>query len=145
MQLSREADYAVRTIVELASRPAGRIVPLSLIAAKQLISPGYLKKIARRLASAGLVSTFRGRSGGIRLDHPAETLSLLQVISAIEGPLTLNRCLVRPGECALDRTCPVYPVWHRLQELMIQGLSSVTIAELGRSVTEDRIRDLPPR
>ncbi len=133
MRLTREADYAVRALVELASRPPGEVVPLSRIASRKLIPAAYLKKIVRRLASIGIVSTFRGRGGGVRLDRPAQTLTLLQAVTAVEGPLLLNRCLVHPGACALDRTCPVHPVWRRVQALVIRELEGVTFAELARA------------
>ncbi len=138
MRFTREADYAVRTLVELASRPVGQIVPLSQIASRQLIPLAYLKKIVHRLAATGIVSTFRGRGGGVRLEHPLKTLTLHTVITAVDGPLVLNRCLMRPGECPLDRTCPVHPVWRHIQATLIRELECVTFARLTASRPEWR-------
>ncbi len=136
MQLTREADYAVRMLVDLASRPQGEVVPLRRIASRQLIPLPYLKKIVRRLAAAGAVSTLRGRGGGVQLGPSAATLTLYRIISIIEGRLALNRCLVRRGACPLERTCPAHPVWRHVQDVMIRELEAVTLAGLVASRRE---------
>jgi len=144
MQLTREADYAIRTLVELASRPQREVVPLRRIATRQLIPLPYLKKIVRRLRAAGVVSTLRGRGGGVALEPLAATLTLYRIISIIEGRLALNRCLIRRGACPLERTCPAHPVWRHVQDVLIRELDSVTLAGLVASRRERRPRQSGP-
>jgi DNA-binding IscR family transcriptional regulator len=57
-------------------------------------------------------------------------ISLRDVIEAVEGPLYLNRCLVRPGLCPRDRFCPVHPVWAQIQAVVARELESVCIEDL---------------
>lgn len=132
MRLTRQGDYAVRVVVDLASHPPGAIVPRSRIQERQDVPAAYLAKIVQALARAGLVRTRSGTGGGVALDRRAEEMSLKDVIEAVEGPIHLNRCVAHPGACPRDRFCTVHPVWLRLQALVTRELEAVTIASLAR-------------
>lgn len=130
MRLTRQGDYAVRVVVDLASRPPGAIVPRSLIRERQNIPAAYLAKIVQALARAGFVRTRPGVHGGVSLNVASARLTLLQVIEAVEGPIELNRCVAGPGACERDAFCPMHPVWLRLQAVLTRELGAVTIAAL---------------
>lgn len=132
MRLTRQGDYAVRVVVDLASRPAGAVVTRARIQERQDVPPAYLAKIVQALARAGLVRTLPGAHGGVSLAAPPAHVTLRQVIEAVEGPIQLNRCVARPGACPRDRFCNVHPVWLRLQALVTRELDAVTIASLAR-------------
>jgi Rrf2 family protein len=143
MRLTRHADYAVRVMIELASHPAGAVVPRSRISERQDVPAAYLAKIVQSLARAGLVRTRPGAGGGISLGVPPEAVTLRGVIEAVEGPILLNRCVAAPGACPRDRFCPVHPVWLRVQALVTRELDAVTIAALAgpeaRAAMEERL------
>ncbi|MDR7480919.1 MAG: Rrf2 family transcriptional regulator [Armatimonadota bacterium] len=130
MQLTRQADYAVRIVLDLTGRYPQGVARSAEISRRQHVPRAFLAKIVRGLARAGIVQTARGAGGGIRLVEDPSQLTLRQVIEAIEGPIRLNRCLLRPRECPLDRTCPVHPVWQRVQRVLIRELDAVTFAQL---------------
>ena len=132
MRLTRQGDYAVRVVVDLASRPSGAVVPRSSIQERQDVPAAYLAKIVQALARAGLVRTHPGARGGVALGRPPDHITRKDVIEAVEGPIHLNRCVVRPDACARDRFCSVPPVWLRLQALVTRELEAVTIAALAR-------------
>jgi len=132
MRLTRQGDYAVRVVVDLASRPPGAVVPRSLIRERQNLPAAYLAKIVQALARAGLVRTHPGARGGVALARRADDITLKDVIEAVEGPLQLNRCVAHRGACPRDRFCTVHPVWLRLQALVTRELEAVTIASLAR-------------
>ena len=134
MRLTRHGDYAVRVVVDLASRPAGAIVPRARIQERQDVPAAYLAKIVQALARGGLVRTHPGARGGVSLARAASAISLRDVIEAAEGPLALNRCVVAAGACPRDRACPVHPVWVRLQRLLARELEAVSMAELAAAV-----------
>lgn len=129
MRLTRQGDYAVRVMLDLAAHPEGP-VPRAHIHARQDVPAAYLAKIVQTLARAGLVRTRSGVRGGVSLAVPAEQVTLRRVIEAVEGPIQLNRCVVAPGACPRDRFCSVHPVWLRLQALVTRELDAVTIAAL---------------
>lgn len=130
MQLTLKGDYAVRVMVDLAAQPAGAIVRTEEICRRTGVPPAYLSKIVQSLARGGLVRTQRGTHGGIRLSEEPPAITLRRVIEAVEGPIYLNRCLIRPGECPRDRFCPVHPVWRRIQEIVTRELDAVRITDL---------------
>ncbi len=137
MQLTRQADYAVRVVLDLSSQPQHHC-RTGEIGRRQRIPAAYLRKIVHHLARAGFVRTRRGADGGVSLLREPAAISLRQVVEAVEGPLRLNRCLVRRGECALERICPVHPVWQHIQDVMIRELDAVTFAQLELARTAPR-------
>jgi Rrf2 family protein len=130
MQLTRQADYAIRALLHLAAEEWGSVVQTREIASSEDIPEKYLPTIMRTLARAGLVRTMRGNQGGVLLARRPEDINLREVIEAIEEPIILNHCLREPGECSLDESCPVYPVWDRIQRTLVEQLESTTFADL---------------
>ncbi len=133
MRLTREGDYAIRVMVDLATQARERPVPRASIRSRQDVPAAYLGKIVQTLARAGLVRTQPGAGGGVRLSVPPETITLRRVIEAVEGPIALNRCVTKPSGCSRDRFCRVHPVWLRLQALVLRELDAVTLAALAAS------------
>ncbi len=129
---SRKADYAVRAMVDIAKQPPATRSVVSEIARRQNIPAFYLAKIVPRLARAGLIHTSLGASGGVTLAIPAEEISLLQVIEAVDGPLALNLCSLDPTRCEHHATCPSCETWRLAQAQLNQTLASTRIADLAR-------------
>lgn len=132
MEITRQADYAVRIVLDLAAGGDG-VTRSDDVARRQLVPRAYFTKVVQALVRAGYLRTLRGARGGIQLARDPEGITLRQIIEAIEGPIRLNRCLLRPGECALERTCAAHPVWERIQDLLMRELDAVTFAEMAAS------------
>ncbi len=128
--MSRAADYAARAMVYVASADNGNTATTQEIAARQGVSQAFLQKIVQRLVQAGLLRSQRGASGGVTLSQPPADISLRQIVEAIEGPITLNRCLRGPGECFRDAICPVHEVCVRVQKDMLATLENSTLDKL---------------
>ncbi len=114
MEITQQADYAVRAILDLALLPVGERASCEEIARRQNIPVAFLTKICARLAAQGLLQSQRGVNGGVRLARPAQEITLLQVVEAIDGPITFNRCNRKPSECSRSQTCAVHPLWAEL-------------------------------
>ena len=93
MQITRQADYAVRAVHYLATLESGSRAATSQIAEKKHIPPSFLAKIISQLSVAGLLHTSRGARGGVSLARDPEEISLLDVVEAIDGPIMLNECV----------------------------------------------------
>ena len=132
MQLTLRGDYAVRVAVDLASQSPDVTVKTRDLGRRTGVPPAYLSKIVQALAHAGVVRTRRGALGGVSLLRPPNTITLREIIEAVEGPIYLNRCLVRPGLCPRDCFCTAHPVWSRIQALVTGELDAVRLAELAR-------------
>jgi Rrf2 family protein len=128
MLVTREADYAIRCVLEVARQ--GR-VSAARVAELQDISPTFLGKIVQSLARAGILATRRGVGGGVTLAVPLEEITLLRVIEAVEGPLCLNDCVADPPQCPQIDTCPVYPYLDRAQGAL-RALLTVSLDELAK-------------
>lgn len=134
MEITQQADYAVRAVLELALRPEGERVSSDEIARAQNIPPAFLTKILARLSARGICSTQRGVKGGIKLSRAASAICLLDVIETIDGPITLNRCARHPSDCVRDRTCAVHPIWMELCTDVRAKLASYTFAHIAQRI-----------
>ena len=130
MQLSRQADYAVRTMVDLASRPEDERVVMREISERQDVPLPFLAKIVRRLSEMQLARTYRGSAGGIALARPAADINLLEIIEALEGPLCLNLCTMQPSRCPRDAFCPAHPVWLQAQTYLTNLFRNTRLSDL---------------
>ena len=130
MQLTRQADYAIRALLHLSAEKTGSVVQTKEIASSEGIPEKYLPTIMRTLARAGLVRTLRGNQGGVLLARTPDEINLREVIEAIEEPIMLNHCLREDGECDRESFSPVHPVWDRIQQSLIDRLESTTFADL---------------
>lgn len=133
MQLTLAGEYAVRTMIHLASQPPGEPIPISDISQLWNIPEDFLRKIVAQMGRAGLVKSRRGKTGGICLASSPEQLTLLDVIEAVEGPIFLNKCLVGPLYCSRSAWCEVHVVWNEAQEKVKEVLRSRSLADLARS------------
>ncbi|MBL8101787.1 MAG: Rrf2 family transcriptional regulator [Anaerolineales bacterium] len=129
MQITRQADYAVRAVLHLARNGEGRTAT-STIAEEQRIPPSFLAKIVSQLSIAGLLHTSRGARGGVTLARTPKEITLLEVIEAIDGPIQLNECVGDTGTCAFDADCPLRPVWCDAQEDLVKRLRGTNFADM---------------
>lgn len=131
MRLSRQSDYAIRVMVELASSP-GYASDVPTICRRQRMPEAYGAKVVQALARAGLVVTARGARGGVRLSRPPQEVSLLQVVEAAEGPTVFTRCMLWPGECPPPGRCALHPVLDGLRQAVAGYLGGISLAEMVR-------------
>ena len=129
MQITRQADYAVRAVLHL-SRSGDERIATSTIAEVQHIPPSFLAKIISQLSIAGLLHTSRGARGGVTLARNAKDITLLEVVEAIDGPIQLNECVQGEGVCSFEDNCPIRSVWCDAQDELVTRLRKTNFAEL---------------
>ena len=132
MQLTRSADYAVRVVIHLAALPPGSRATRETLAGLAEVPPEFLGKVLQVLTKAGLIISHRGSQGGFELARPAASLTMLDVVTAIEGPIKLNLCLATGEPCKRSWWCGAHEVWKSAQEAMTQVLANATIEELAK-------------
>ncbi|HTP02134.1 MAG TPA: Rrf2 family transcriptional regulator [Anaerolineales bacterium] len=130
MQITRQADYAVRAVLYLARLGTTERAATSTVAEEQRIPPSFLAKIISQLSIAGLLHTSRGARGGVTLAREPKDISLLEVIEAIDGPIQLNECVGEDGLCPFDDDCALRPVWTEAQNELVTRLKSTNFAQL---------------
>jgi Rrf2 family protein len=130
MQLTRAADYAVRVMVYLAKMPRDQRALLPAIGEAASAPESFLSKVLQALTHARLITSRRGPAGGFQISVRGRQASMLEVIEAIDGPLSLNVCLNPSRSCPRKGRCPVHPVWAKAQEALLGVLSTTLISDL---------------
>ena len=137
MQITRQADYAIRAVLHLA-RSGDQRIATNMIAEDQRIPPSFLAKIVSQLSIAGLLHTSRGARGGVTLAREPKDISLLEVIEAIDGPIQLNECVGENSTCSFDGECPLRSVWCEAHEELVGRLKRTTFSNLMQKETFSR-------
>jgi Rrf2 family protein len=119
-------------MVYLAGRGGDRPVPLPEIAAGEGIPAPFLERILARLRESGLVKATRGVSGGYQLGREPGAIAVGDVVTALEGPLTLVGCVPDDGGCERAESCASRVVWRRLDSAITGALNSITLEDLTR-------------
>lgn len=132
MQITHQADYAVRTILYLSRLEPNHRVPTSEIAAFNHIPPSFLTKIISQLSIAGLIHTSRGARGGVWLAKAPEDISLLDVLEAIDGTLALNQCVQDPENCTFSKNCVLHRFWLETCTEVVDRLKDATFDQFLR-------------
>lgn len=132
MQLNQATDYGFRVVLYLSCRPPGSIISGQVIAQEQRIPVRFLQKIMRQLTLAGLTRSYRGIEGGFALLKAPQEISLLDVVTAMEGPVSIHRCLEDTAECSRQcaNHCSVHRALDRVQQTLLDGLTAVTFDRL---------------
>ncbi len=126
--ISPTAEYALRAMVAIA-QSGGDAVVTPTIAEITKVPPGYLSKVLQTLRKAGLVDSKRGLGGGFTLAKPAENVTVLDVVNAVDPIKRIRRCPL--GIDAHGTTlCPLHKRLDEATELVEQSFASTTIAEL---------------
>ena len=132
LHLTRKGDYAIRGMVYLAMMQDQQVSSLKEIAAGVDVPLHLLAKIFQQLGKNGLVRSYRGTGGGFLLARDPEKITLLEIVEAVEGPITMNLCLIEKGLCDRESFCTVHPVWKEVQDKMKDILSHVTLKDLSK-------------
>lgn len=130
MQITRQADYALRTMVYLARKPLDQKASTSAIAEEKQIPSSFLAKIISQLSIAGLINTSRGAHGGVSLARPASAISLMDVIEAIDGPIRMSECTTNPDSCPFTEDCSMYELWCVMRDELVNKLRETKFSQL---------------
>ncbi len=96
-----------------------------------------------RLTVAGLIETTRGVGGGIRLARPPASISLADIVEAVEGPLAITCCTIEGNhDCALETSCNVKPHWGVINQTIRRALDDVSLASLSTLPAQPPISSL---
>ena len=130
MHINLESDYAVRIVQYLAQSNERR--DAQSIADSTCVSLRFTLKIMRKLVAADIVQSFKGAHGGYTLSRPASSITLRQVIEAVEGPYRFSRCVDNgyACKCSSVTACPFHSVFDDITQMVIQKLDEATFDSL---------------
>ena len=128
-RISRRLDYGLQLMIALAQETDNRAQATAVLAEKLQIPLPFLHQIGRSLIQGRLIKATPGPHGGLRLNLPAEEITLLQIVETLEGPICISPCL--DGEpCQRADGCMSSPVWNELQVKLVDHLSAVRLNAL---------------
>jgi len=136
LRISKLTDYAILLMVELTRE--GEMLSAHALADRIHVEITTAGKVLKQLASAGLVESFRGATGGYRVNKPAADISVAEVIAAIEGPIAITECSVEPGLCQVEDNCNLRGNWQRISIAVARALEDVSLAEMSAPVPRSR-------
>lgn len=151
MELNTRGRYAVTAMADLARYGAGGASALSAIAERQQISLAYLEQIFLKLRRAGLVESARGRSGGYRLHRAATSISVAEIMAAVDEDTRMTRCGGETATCIPGQRCLTHGLWNALGEQIAAFLENVSLQEVvdgipasKQAVRPERLAPAPP-
>ncbi|MBA4120611.1 MAG: Rrf2 family transcriptional regulator [Isosphaera sp.] len=137
--LSQAVGYAITALGTIASA-GGRPVLVKEIAEAARLPAPYLAKIVHALAKKGLVVTQRGVGGGVSLARPAVGITLMEVATALDDPITSPTCMLGTAECSDARACPAHRFWTASRANVLEFLRQTTVADIAAFESRRRWR-----
>jgi len=132
MQITREGDYGIRSVLYLSRQPFKKVSFVNEISEEYKIPRSFLAKILQKLVKAKIVRSYRGVKGGFSLAKQARDISALDVLEAIEGKLAINLCLIDKKKCNFSKHCPTYFLWVNVQSKVADALKKTNFEDLAR-------------
>jgi Rrf2 family protein len=134
LRLSKKTDYALMAMKHLATRPDAGSASAREIAEQYDIPIELLAKVLQRLTRRGLLTSHQGTRGGYRLARSADSVSVADIIEAIDGPLTVTACSTDAENCEQYEKCSVRdPLW-RIKDRIVSALSTCSLREVATEV-----------
>lgn len=130
MKISTKGRYAVRMLADIAEH-GSPYTTLSSVAERQGISKKYLEQIAMHLQKTGMLAGVRGYKGGYKLARDAQSITVLEILQAVEGSMAVVECLEdSENRCERCQGCKTLPVWMGLKERIEVYLGSISLADV---------------
>jgi len=143
LRLSTRGRYGTRVMLELALNYGEGHMLLKDIAKKQDISVGYLEQIMPGLKAAGFVSSSRGAHGGYALARPPAEITLKEIVTVLEGSISLVECINSPEVCDRVDFCVTHDLWDEISEIIDSALRSKSLQDLvSKHKTKEKSRPL---
>jgi len=130
---SRSCEYGLQAVLYLAQQ-SDKYTLIKEISENLEIPTHFLAKILQNLTKSGLLTSYKGPGGGFALAMPAEKMTLLQVVQAIDGLEFAQNCVMGFPECSDSNPCPLHQSWANIRANLVQMLARETIGELAQQV-----------
>ncbi|PZU16550.1 MAG: AsnC family transcriptional regulator [Citromicrobium sp.] len=128
MRLSNFADYAVVTMSAAARHCGTARVSAADLAAETGLPVPTVQKLVSKLSAAGLLRSVRGAGGGLQLARPPASITLADIVEAVEGPIAMAACA--RGACEVDQDCQLRPHWPLVDQALRGALAGIPLSQL---------------
>ena len=141
MRLTTFTDYAIRVLVYVATKEAGKAT-IQEIAERYGISRNHLMKVVQVLNQKGYLRATRGKNGGLSLDRPPEAIRLGALVRDVEKDLTLAECFGEENACIITPACGFHSILARALREFLSVLDEYTLADIYASSGQGQLAQL---
>jgi Rrf2 family protein len=146
LPLSKGCQYAVRTAALLSLEPSGTVFARKALSQKTRVPAAFLSKILQTLTRAGILRSYRGSQRGYSLARPPREISLLEVLTAYDGALGHDGCLVDDYKlCPDGKVCAVHEHRMQVQKLLTDHLSATSVADMAKTLVGRHVKNRSKR
>ena len=138
MLYSRPCEYALRALTYLSSKDAKELSRVHEIAESEDLPAPFLAKLLQQLARTGVLISVKGPKGGFGLARRPEEISLIEIVSAVDGTESFHRCAVGLAECSDTSPCPLHDTWKPLRTRITDYLAEQTLADLASALARKK-------
>jgi len=140
MLLSKSCVYGLRATLYLATKEKNEFISIKRMSDKLEISFHFLTKILQQLTADGLLESFKGPNGGVRLTKSPDKIALIDVVLAIDGPKLLTECALGLPGCGLKNPCPLHDKWAETRDSIRDMLANTTLIALVEKGKKENLR-----
>ncbi|MFW6157486.1 MAG: RrF2 family transcriptional regulator [Balneolaceae bacterium] len=140
MLLSKSCIYGLRASLFLATHQNGEYTPIRELSEKLDISFHFLTKILQQLTAEGIMESFKGPNGGIRLARPGSKVTLIEVVEAIDGDYLFTECALGLPGCGVMKPCPLHERWAETRDSIREMLEETTLTDLAQKGKNENLR-----
>ncbi len=127
LTLSKKVEYALIALLHMARKPALDLATAKEMADRYAIPSELLGKVLQSLARGKLISSTHGARGGYQVQRPLQTITLGEVIEAVEGPVMLTRCQEDPSQCGQFHACTIKEPIHQIHEQLVRYVHGISL------------------
>jgi FeS assembly SUF system regulator len=134
IRMTKLTDYGIVLLTHMARHPERLTQNAPELAVLAHLPLPTVSKVLKIMAREGLLMPHRGAKGGFSLARPAESITVADVIEALEGPIALTECSAHAGSerCGIESMCPVTSNWRRINRAVLDALRGITLAEMAQ-------------
>lgn len=142
LRISRLTDYAFILLTELAQDEDQGVLSGSSLADRTPLPLPTVRKVLKTLAQEDLLESHQGAHGGYALARDPEDVTVTDVISAMEGPISVTVCCQTDEECDIEAVCPTSESWKIINEAIRSRLAELTLADVQAGASSQRLQTL---
>lgn len=134
MLYSKGAEYAIRSLAWMAKENGKNAMRVEDVARLARVPAHFLAKTFQKLTKDGILSSAKGPYGGYRLSRLPSQLSLLEIVSSIDGLYDFEGCMLGKGKCSDQNSCPIHKNWKGVKKVILDFLKTATIADITKAL-----------
>jgi Rrf2 family transcriptional regulator, iron-sulfur cluster assembly transcription factor len=140
MIFTNPTEYAMRGLSELAIRGGDSPVLLDQLVHGTDLPREFMAKVFQRLVRVGILKSAKGRGGGFRFARPPGEVTLMQILEAMEGHQTFDRCVVGLERCTDHMPCPQHDLYKPIRHRLRDYLETTTVMDLAASLKSKHLQ-----